>query len=91
MKALTEANTVKTSPNRGGTSASSRYKSAYGSDSVQTYYDVDHVIELQLGGADDILNMNPLDRSVNRSIGSQIRHQIKDYPYGTEFGEFRIK
>ena len=91
VKALTEAKTVKTKPTRSGTSASSRYKSAVGSDSVPKNYDVDHTIELQLGGADDILNMNPLDRSVNRSLGSQIRHQIKDYPYGTEFGVFKIK
>ena len=39
--------------------------------------DVDHVIDLQLGGADDILNMNPLEMSVNRSLGAQIGNQIR--------------
>lgn len=53
--------------------------------------DVDHTIDLQLGGADDILNMNPLDMSVNRSLGKQIQNQIKDYPYGTDFDKFTIK
>ncbi|OII65493.1 sugar-binding protein [Streptomyces sp. CC53] len=39
--------------------------------------DIDHIIELQLGGADDVTNMTPLDSSVNRSIGSQIARQLK--------------
>ena len=59
VKALSDAMTVKTPANRGGTSASSRYKSAYGKSSVPSGYDVDHTIDGQLGGADDILNMNP--------------------------------
>ena len=85
VKALSDATTVKTPANRGGTSASSRYKSAYGKSSVPSGYDVDHTIDLQLGGADDILNMNPLDMSVNRSLGVQIKNAIKDYPDGTLF------
>ncbi|WP_030683535.1 RHS repeat-associated core domain-containing protein, partial [Streptomyces cellulosae] len=39
--------------------------------------DIDHILELQLGGADDVSNMTPLDSSVNRSIGSQISRQLK--------------
>ncbi|WP_406177937.1 ricin-type beta-trefoil lectin domain protein [Streptomyces sp. NBC_00996] len=39
--------------------------------------DIDHIIELQLGGADDVGNMIPLNSSVNRSIGSQISRQLK--------------
>ncbi len=65
-KALSEAKTVKTAPKRSSTSASSRYKKANGENSVPKGNDVDHTIDLQLGGADDILNMNPLDSSVNR-------------------------
>ena len=83
VKALSDATTVKTPANRGGTSASSRYKSAYGKSSVPSGYDVDR--------ADDILNMNPLDMSVNRSLGVQIKNTIKDYPDGTVFGQFTIK
>ncbi|OPX42854.1 hypothetical protein CLHUN_31780 [Ruminiclostridium hungatei] len=91
VQALTEAPTVKTAPNRSGTSASSRYKKANGPDSVPQGKDVDHTIDLQLGGADDILNMNPLDNSVNRSLGKQIQNKIKDYPVGTQFDEFTIR
>lgn len=42
------------------------------------------------GGKDHISNMKPLDRSVNRSIGAQMRNQIKKYDYGTSFGRFVI-
>ncbi len=48
------------------------------------------MIELQLGGADKLSNMEPLDRSVNRSLGSQIHHAIKNYPEGTVFNKFTI-
>ena len=91
VKALSNATTVKTPVNRGGTSAASKYKSAYGKASVPSGYDVDHTIDLQLGGADDILNMNPLDMSVNRSLGVQNKNAIKDYPDGTVFGQFTIQ
>lgn len=57
---------------------------------MQKSHDVDHIIELQLGGADELSNMEPLDRSVNRSLGSQIHHAIKKHPVGTVFGEFTI-
>ena len=91
VKALTEANTVKTAPQRSGTAASSRYKSTYGKTSIPKGNDVDHTIDLQLGGADDILNMKPLDKSVNRSLGVQIKNKIKDYPVGTKFEKFKIE
>ncbi|MFD6308775.1 hypothetical protein ACFWFF_37935, partial [Streptomyces sp. NPDC060223] len=39
--------------------------------------DIDHIFDLQLGGADDIANMSPLDASVNRSLGPQIAAKIK--------------
>ncbi|MBP3609651.1 MAG: hypothetical protein J6J42_04875 [Lachnospiraceae bacterium] len=54
-------------------------------------YDVDHTIDLQLGGADDIVNRNPLNMSVNRSLGVQIKNAIKDYPDGTVFGQSTIQ
>ena len=62
-----------------------------GLNKVPEGYDVDHVVDLQIGGHDDILNLQLLDRSVNRSLGSQIRHAIKDYEIGTHLGEFTIK
>lgn len=66
---------------RSGTSASSRYQSAGGT--VPRGADVDHVIDLQLGGLDDIANMSPLDASVNRSLGSQTMWQLRGVEPGT--------
>lgn len=39
--------------------------------------DIDHTIDLQFGGADDVANMSPLDLSANRSLGAQISNQLK--------------
>ncbi|GIJ28138.1 hypothetical protein Vqi01_33000 [Micromonospora qiuiae] len=39
--------------------------------------DIDHKIDLQLGGADHIDNMWLLDSSVNRSLGAQISAQLR--------------
>jgi hypothetical protein len=66
---------------RSGTSASSRYRKSGGL--VPTGSDVDHTLDLQLGGEDDVGNMSPLDLSVNRSLGPQIMHQVKNFPVGT--------
>ena len=65
-------------------SAADAFKKEYGKDSVPAGYDVDHVIDLQLGSADHVSNMRPLDASVNRSMGAQIRYPIKDLPEGTK-------
>ncbi len=91
LKALSEANTVKTPVNRSGTSARTIYKRAYGNNSIPQGFDIDHKIDLQLGGSDKLENLWPLDRSVNRSLGKQINNYIKNYPIGTIFGEFSIK
>ncbi|SCY74938.1 HNH endonuclease [Butyrivibrio sp. INlla14] len=91
VKALSEAETVKTPVDRKGTSASAKYKSEYGDQSVPEGYDVDHTIDLQLSGPDNPENMNPLDKSVNRSLGSQIYHAIKEFVDGTVFGNSTIK
>ena len=39
-------------------------------------HDADHIKELQLSGQDEMENMWGLDKSVNRSMGSQIQKQI---------------
>lgn len=75
----------KTGGGRNG-SASKKYKDKYGPGSVPDGYDVDHVIDLQLGGIDHVCNMRPLDASVNRSMGAQIHYLIKDLPEGTKIG-----
>jgi hypothetical protein len=85
IDALSKLELVKTIPKRNGTSASSRYKSVYGKDSVPTGYDVDHIRDLQLGGVDEIFNMKPLEKGINRSLGAQIMHAIRPYEYGTKF------
>jgi hypothetical protein len=46
-------------------------------------YDVDHVIDLQLGGKYSLSNMLPLSSSVNHSLGAQIMHAIKEAENGT--------
>lgn len=89
VNALSNAYTVKTQVER-KTSASKIFKKHYGSNSVPKGFDIDHTIDLQLGGVDDISNMLPLDRSVNRSLGVQIKNAIRDYPVGTVFGSFTI-
>lgn len=66
---------------RGGTSAASVFRSA--GDEIPPGMDVDHMIDLQLGGADMFSNMSPLDLSVNRSLGAQIGAQLRGVPVGT--------
>ncbi|MCG8509374.1 MAG: hypothetical protein MI741_09110, partial [Rhodospirillales bacterium] len=80
VKALTEADTsVVKNPARSGT-AQTRYRKIAGLDIMQ---DADHLIDLQLGGLDDMSNLWSLDRSVNRSIGAQIQQLIKEWDHGT--------
>ena len=87
-KALSEADTkVVKSPERSGTTIS-RYRKEAGLDSTQ---DADHIMDLQVGGKDTFENMQGLDKSVNRSIGSQIQNQIKNLPDGTSLGKFTIE
>ena len=53
--------------------------------------DVDHIHDLQLGGKNfpgglgDISNLQLLDLSVNRSVGAQIRNQLKNFNIGDIF------
>ncbi|MGD7075994.1 hypothetical protein ACQCR0_24875, partial [Ralstonia pseudosolanacearum] len=89
VDALNGADLVVTPVKRSGTSASRRYKAAGGE--VPKNSDVDHTIDLQLGGSDTISNMAPLDSSVNRSLGSQIQHRTKDLSPGTPVNSVKIK
>ena len=75
-----QADLVKTTPHR-GSSASQSWKGA--GNSTSPGKDVDHLVDLQLGGPDDVANMGLLDYSVNRSFGSQVFHGLKGYPVGT--------
>ncbi|MGI4850862.1 MAG: hypothetical protein ACRYGR_02870 [Janthinobacterium lividum] len=53
--------------------------------------DVDHLHELQLGGSDHQAILTMLEKQVNRSVGSQVRHQMKDLPIGTKIDKIEIK
>ena len=64
------------------------YKKALGLETIPSDVDIDHIIDRQLGGSDEISNLWLLDRSVNRSLGKQIERAIREYPYGTKFGRF---
>ena len=78
-KALSDADTVKTKVERND-SPSVEYKKAFGKDSIPAGKDIDHTIDLQLGGNPDVkVNGKPLDKSVNRSLGKQIGYLIKDF------------
>lgn len=90
VKALSEAFTYKKS-NTKRINVRKKYKDEFGQDSIPANHDIDHIVDLQLGGTNDISNLAPLDRSVNRSLGVQIKNAIKDYKDGTIFGEFTIE
>jgi hypothetical protein len=64
-----------TTAKRGSTSAAEVWRRA--GNAARDGADIDHKVDLQLGGADDIANMWPLDSSVNRSLGAQISAQIR--------------
>ena len=66
---------VVTDVNRGNTSAAEVWRRA--GNKGRTGADIDHKVDLQLGGADNVGNMWALDASVNRSLGSQVAKQIR--------------
>jgi len=51
---------------------------------VNATQDVDHILDLQLGGTNDLFNLQGLDQSVNRSLGKQIQNQIQNVAPGTK-------
>ncbi len=89
LNARAEAGALRKSvPLRSGSSARARFKDA-GND-IPENADVDHLQDLQLGGADELANMGPLDSSVNRSLGAQIACQLKNVPVGTRITSVSI-
>ncbi len=78
-EALTKAETIVTK-NPVARQANLRGKFVKAGGQVKPTDDVDHIVELQLGGNDQLNNLQALDKSVNRSFGSQIKSQIKNLP-----------
>ncbi|WP_167881626.1 polymorphic toxin type 15 domain-containing protein [Leptospira wolffii] len=87
--ALTKADTVVSKSQRGSTSAADMWRKA-GNETVKGK-NVDHIVDLQLGGPDAVQNMQLLDESVNKSLGSQIMHRIKNLTEGTPIGKVTIE
>jgi hypothetical protein len=92
VKKLNQAKEKVVAPNtkvRRGSGGGVKYRKQ--GNEVPEDCDVDHCVDLQLGGLDTLDNMWPLDSSVNRSLGVQIRHAIKDLPPGTSIGTITIE
>ncbi|WP_309051993.1 polymorphic toxin-type HINT domain-containing protein, partial [Streptomyces sp.] len=87
---LNSANLVVT---RVGKRTNQRRTFEKGGGKVDSDEDVDHAVDLQLGGKDVFSNMWPLDRSVNRSLGAQIAARIKKLGLkpGDTIGKVEIK
>lgn len=87
-KILNDAPTVVTASERSGIAAAMNcYRRT---EQTPTGRDIDHMVDLQLGGAKTIDNLWPLDASMNSSLGSQVQHQIKNLPPGTVINRVTI-
>lgn len=64
-----------------------RYRRA---EQVPSGRDIDHMVDLQLGGSKTADNLWSLDSSVNRSLGAQVQQQIKNLPPGTRINRVTI-
>jgi len=73
---------------RGGKSGRSMFARENGP--IVRSNDIDHLIDLQLGGSHTLPNLWPLDASVNRSLGAQIQNQIQGLPPGTRINRVTI-
>ncbi|WP_292157701.1 hypothetical protein [Mesorhizobium sp.] len=88
VQLLTDSETVVSTSVRGSKSARKMFEEA--GNEIPAGSDVDHGIDLQLGGSHTVSNLAVLDSSVNRSLGPQIWHQIKDLPLGTKINRVTI-
>ena len=88
LRYLTEGITIKTIVENRNHNLRKVFLEAIGIDSLPSNMDVDHKIDLQLGGTNELSNLWLLDKHVNRSLGKQIELKIRKYPVGTKFGRF---
>lgn len=89
VAALNAVRSQVTPVKRSGASAAERYRRVGGR--VGTNEDVDHIVDLQLGGPDTVVNMAPLDRSVHRSLGAQIGRALRGLAPGMPIEGFSIR
>jgi hypothetical protein len=81
-----DGNLLKSEPQRSPSNLRDQFKDHFGLDELPADKDVDHIHDLQLGGADDVAtNTQLLDSSVNRSLGKQIDHRIAGDDLGTQY------
>lgn len=59
----------------GGSALNSRLE-AFGWNASEEYMDGDHVVEIQMGGKDELANLWPLDASINRKAGSTLSREM---------------
>jgi Domain of unknown function (DUF4157) len=64
----------------GGVEAFKRLIAKFGFVASESGWDVDHVVELQLGGKDESANLWPLPKGENRSSGSIIKNALIPIP-----------
>jgi hypothetical protein len=88
-RALNDGKTFVTKASRARGSAKALAKKA--GKVIPLGHDADHTFDLQLGGPHTADNISDLPTSVNRSLGPQIRHLIKDLPEGTRIRNVTIK
>jgi len=53
-------------------------------------FDVDHIIQRQFGGANDLPNLQLKPSGLNRSEGALARWLNESYPYGTVFKKVKV-
>jgi hypothetical protein len=80
--ALTESNTVVTN-NPVARQSNLRSKFIKAGGKLLSGQHVDHIVDLQLGGTNDLYNLQGLNGSVNTSFGKQINNQVKILPDAT--------
>ena len=91
LRYLTEGITIKTIVENRKHNVREFFRRAAGLVSIDSNMDVDHKIDLQLGGTNELSNLWLLDKHINRSLGKQVELQIRKYPVGTKFGKFYFK
>ncbi len=86
-KILTEEPNTFVTKNPVKRDANLRSKFVKAGGSVGPKEHVDHKVDLQLGGTDNMTNLAGLDGSVNTSFGKQIQLQIKNLPDATRVNQ----